>query len=91
MMLSTLLPVLIPVAIQVAKLVGLKKWVPKKIGKVFYPVLALLLGAVSGMGFAGESSMVMAALEGAGITGLASIGVHSAAKNLSEGFNDMFR
>ena len=90
-MLSQLLPVLIPVVIQVAKGLGLMNKISKSWCKVIYPLLAIVLGALSGVGFATETSVVMAALKGAGITGLLSIGVHSAVKNLSQGISDMFR
>ena len=88
---TQLIPVLIPIVIQMAKAAGLSKRIPKKASKIAYPIIALVLGALSGIGFAGESSMAMAAFEGAGITGLSAIGVHSAAKNLSQGFSGLFR
>lgn len=83
---TQLLPILIPVAIQAAKRVGLASLIPQGWGKVLYPALSLSLGAIAGMGWAGESSMAMAALEGAGVSGLSAIGVHSAAKNIAEAF-----
>lgn len=88
---TQLFPVLIPIVIQMAKAAGLGTRIPKKVSKIAYPLMALILGALSGIGFGGESSMAMAALEGAGITGLSAIGVHSAAKNLSQGFSGIFR
>ncbi len=82
---TQLIPAVIPIAIQAAKAAGLKNRIPKKWNKIVYPLLALTLGAVSGMGFSGEADLAMAALEGAGVSGLAAIGVHSAIKNLAQG------
>ena len=87
--LQPLLPLMIPLAIQAAKALGLKNAMSKPVSRLVYPLLAVGLGAASGAGFAGEASMAMAALEGAGITGLASIGIHSATKSLLQAFAGM--